>query len=87
MKVTTRKGVIMSKYTVTIKPEGTGVFVNNAGEQIERVCVDVNGQDVQVIYYDGDPRRAVVFVGEKAASLPEREIVDFIESNIPETKP
>ena len=77
----------MSKYHITIKPEGTGKFVTEGGEVIERVCMDVNGQDVQVIYYDGDTSRAVVFVGDKAANLPEREIADFIESKVPEHKP
>ena len=77
----------MSKYTVTIKPEGTGKFVTEGGEEIERVCLDVDGRDVQVIYHDGDPTRAIVFVGEKAQYLDEREIVQFIESKVQENKP
>ena len=78
----------MSKYTVIIKPEGTGKFVNDAGEQIERVCMDVNGRDVQDIRHEGGSgKHAFVFVGEKVEFLHEKEAGKYIESKVPENRP
>ena len=55
-------------------------FVNADHEVIDRVVLDVNGHDVQVLAYDNSPQ-VVVMVDDAVEQMHISEIDHFIRSN------
>jgi hypothetical protein len=54
------------------------LFRNEMNELVERLDMDVNGHDVQILRFDGDNNNLLVKVDESMNMMPEADVDAFI---------
>ncbi len=58
------------------------IFKNEIGEWVERVCLNIKGNDVQILRYNGNNQAVVVKVNQAMAIKPLNQIDTFIKARI-----
>ena len=53
-------------------------FVDSFGSEVERLAMDIAGNDVQVLRFDGDNRGMYVFFNQHAEVMPLESINGYI---------
>lgn len=48
----------------------------------QRLVLDIEGCDVQIVRYDGDDAQTIVFIGSRAKEMSMSEVGDYIRENV-----
>lgn len=57
-------------------------FINDDGEMVERLCLDIEGHDVQVLCFDGRTKFLNVWVDEEISLVPFEDVEEYIRSKV-----
>lgn len=57
-------------------------FMNEVGEFVERLSMDIDGHDVQILRYDGNNRGLLVMVDRAMGILPLNQVDAFIRGRL-----
>lgn len=57
-------------------------FVDSLGSDTERVCMEINGHDVQVLRFDGDNDNISVYVDNHTTIIPAQDVMDYILARV-----
>ena len=71
----------MNKLVVDFSKEAT-VFINAEGELVERLAMNINGRDVQILRFDGNDNSILVKVDTSMNIMPKQQVDGFIKARL-----